>query len=120
MKPGARGLTLIEVLVALALVATALAAAGRAASALTDNAERAGLLVLAQGCAENELSRLRLSRQYPGPGELPLQCTSLGQRFGGRVMISATPNPNFRRVDAEVADAQGRPLLRLTGLLGRY
>lgn len=119
MSRPAPGLTLVEVLVALALVATALAAAGRAAAALADNASRAEALALAQGCAENELVRLRLARQFPGVGEQPLRCTSLGQRFRGRLSVSATPNPNFRRVDAEVQDAQGRPLLRLTGLVGR-
>ena len=48
-------MTLIEVLVALAIVAVTLSAGIKAAGGLTLNAQRMSDLVLAQGCAENQI-----------------------------------------------------------------
>ena len=49
-------MTLIEVLVALAIVAITLSAGIKAAGGLTLNAQRMSDLVLAQGCAENQIT----------------------------------------------------------------
>lgn len=116
----AGGFTLIEVLVALAVLAVTLAAASRAASALLDNAERLTDTQAAQWCAENMLSNLRLSQQFPGLGESRFACEQLGRSYAGQLTVAATPNPNFRRVDALIADAAGRPVLRLSTLLSRF
>ena len=56
-----RGFTLVEVLVALGIVAIALMAGLQATTALTRNALRQSDIVLAQLCAENELVKARLS-----------------------------------------------------------
>jgi type II secretion system protein I len=63
------GFTLIEVLVALAIVAIALTAGLQATASLTNNAQRQSSVLLAQLCAENELVKVRLARQMPGVGE---------------------------------------------------
>ena len=63
-----RGFTLIEVLVALGIVALALAAGLQAVGGLSRQAERQTLSLLGQMCAENELVRLRLRRQLPDTG----------------------------------------------------
>ncbi len=119
MKP-ARGFTLIEVLVALTLVAVALGAGMRAAGALTDNAERFQLMSAAQWCAENQLVELRLSRQFPGVGESRFECQQLGRSLQGRLQVQATPNPNFRRVDAIVGSGEHASLLTLSTIVGRF
>lgn len=120
MKPrGSSGFTLLEVLVALAVVALALAAGLRAADALTDNARRLEDVVAAQWCADNMLTELRLQRQFPGVGDSDFSCEQLGREFRGTLATRPTPNPNFRRVDASVADAEGRPLVTLSTVLGR-
>ena len=62
----AGGFTLIEVLVALGIVAIALTAGLRATTALTNNAMRQSDILLAHLCAENELVKARLSQQMPG------------------------------------------------------
>ena len=56
-----RGFTLVEVLVALGIVAIALVAGLQASAALTNNAQRQSDVLLAHLCAKNELARLRLS-----------------------------------------------------------
>ncbi len=118
MKPG-HGFTLIEVLVALAVVSIALGAGIRAAAALTDNAERLADVVAAQWCADNQLTALRLSRAFPGVGDAEFSCEQLGRTYRGLVVTRPTPNPNFRRVDAQMSDEAGRPLLTLSTVLGR-
>ena len=114
-----RGFTLIEVLVALAMVALALGAGLRAAGALTDNAERLAEVTAAQWCADNQLTALRLARTFPGVGDADFSCEQLGRSYPGRLVTRPTPNPGFRRVDAMVADANGRPLVTISTVLSR-
>jgi len=73
-----QGFTLIEVLVALGIVAIALMAGMRSTDALSRNASRQSTQWLAQICAENEFSRLRLSRQVPPVGESSANCLQAG------------------------------------------
>lgn len=114
-----RGFTLLEVLVALAVVAIALGAGLRAAGVLTDNAARLADVVAAQWCADNQLTNLRLSRSFPGVGEADFSCEQLGRSYPGKLITRSTPNPSFRRVDAQLSDAEGHPLLTLSTVLGR-
>jgi general secretion pathway protein I len=118
-----RGFTLVEVLVALGIVALALMAGTQAASALVRNAQRQSDLLLAQLCAENALVRIRLARQMPGVGDTTQACEQGGQQLEVDLGVRPTPNPSFLRVDASVRDpslpAQG-PLLRLSTIVGRY
>jgi general secretion pathway protein I len=114
-----RGFTLIEVLVALGVVAIALAAGLKATSALTFNAERQSKIMLAQICAENQLVASRLLQQMPGVGDSTFTCEQVGYTFAGRLSVLPTPNPNFRRIDAQIFDGEV-PLLRLSTVLGRY
>ena len=119
-RAAGRGFTLVEVLVALAIVAVALAAGLRAAGALTDNAERLAAVTAGQWCAENALTNLRLARQLPGVGDADFACEQLGRSFSGTLATRPTPNPNFRRVEASVRDAAGQPLVTVTTVVGRY
>src|SRR5215218_3687470 len=117
MKP--RGFTLIEILVALAIVAIALTAGLQATGALTNNALRQSSVLLAHICAENELVKARLARQMPDIGDSTVACAQAGHQFTVAVGVRPTPNPNFRRVDAQVLDAS-TPVLRLSTVVGRY
>jgi general secretion pathway protein I len=114
-----RGFTLIEVLVALAIVAIALTAGLQATNALTANARRQSSVLLAHICAENELVKARLSKQMPDIGNSTLECQQANRSFGVTVSVLPTPNPSFRRVDAQVFDGND-PVLRLSTVVGRY
>lgn len=119
----ARGFTLIEVLVALAVVAITLTAGLQATGALTRATTRQTDQWLAQLCAENELTQLRLARQLPGVGDSTVTCEQAGHTLQVRLAVAPTPNPNFRRIDAVVeapVDGTNVRLLTLSTVLGRY
>lgn len=111
------GFTLVEVLVALAIVAIALLAALRAAGQGTNNVEELRSRLLAGWVAENLLAEHRARGDW-----LPLGIQRGQQREGGiefvwREEVSATPNPAFHRVDVFVSAApeDARVLAHLTG-----
>ncbi|MCW7539883.1 type II secretion system minor pseudopilin GspI [Aquabacterium sp. A7-Y] len=114
-----RGFTLIEVLVALAIVAIALGAGAKAGGALTRNAERLTDMMAAQWCAENQISGMILAKQWPSVGDATFACEQGGRQYGGQLVVRPTPNPNFRRVDARILTETGEPLLVLSTILGR-
>jgi len=116
----ARGFTLIEVLVALAIVAITLATGIKAAGALVQNGQRLAEVSAALWCADNQLVGLKLARQFPGVGDSDFGCEQLGASYRGKLVVRPTPNPNFRRVEASVADAEGSPLYSLSTIVPRY
>lgn len=118
-RSGRRGFTLIEVLVAVAVVAVALAAGMRAAGTLTDNAQRLASVTAAQWCADNHLVGLRLGGGLPSIGDSDFSCEQLGIAYGGKLVVRPTPNPNFRRIDAVILDPAGHTLYSLSTVLSR-
>ncbi|MDO9313485.1 MAG: type II secretion system minor pseudopilin GspI [Burkholderiaceae bacterium] len=114
------GFTLIEVLVALVIVAITLSAGIKAAGALLSNAQRLTEVSEAQWCADNELTGLKLAKAYPSVGESTFNCQQLGRNYVGTFQVGETPNPNFRRVETRVANEAGEPLLTLSTILPRY
>ncbi len=114
------GMTLIEVLVALAIVAVTLSAGIKAAGGLTLNAQRVVDLTLAQWCAENQLVNHKLTGSYPGVGDSEFSCKQLGRDFIGKQAVRPTPNSNFRRIDAQVLDETGLPVVKITTILSKY
>ena len=122
------GFTLIEVLVALGIVSIALLAGMRATDSLVNNAQRLSDVLLGQVCVENELIKVRLSKAMPNVGDSTFSCVQAGKTMNGKMTVSATPNPSFRRVDAEVfngqsaekGDAGGGSVIKLSTIVGRF
>ena len=114
-----RGFTLIEVLVALAIVAVTLGAGIKAAGSLTFNTARLAEVTAAQWCADNRLAAIKLARQFPDIGDGDFSCDQLGRTYAGKLVVRPTPNPNFRRVDARMLDGEGRLIVLLSTIVGR-
>jgi general secretion pathway protein I len=113
------GFTLIEIMVALAIVSIALLAGTQAVSALSRGAQRQSDILLAQMCAENELTKMRLSKQMPGVGDSTTTCEQAGKVYTVRTEVRPTPNPSFRRVDARVLD-DNAAILNVATIVSRY
>ena len=45
-------------------------------------------------------------------------CDQLGRTYAGRQVVRPTPNPNFRRIDAVIADENGNPIVTLSTIIG--
>jgi general secretion pathway protein I len=113
------GFTLIEVLVALGIVSIALLAGMRATDSLVNNAQRLADVLLGQMCAENELIKVRLSKSMPDVGDSTFVCEQAGRSLTGQMTVSSTPNPSFRRVDAQIQDGEVI-VLKLSTIVGRF
>lgn len=118
-RQSARGFTLIEILVSLAIVALALITGLRATASLSHNSHRQSDMMLAQLCAENELIRLRLSRQMSGIGESRATCEQAGQSFEVVVVTNPTPNPNFFRIEVKL-EKERVPVLQIVSVMERH
>ena len=116
------GFTLIEVLVALGIVSIALLAGMRATDSLVNNAQRLSDVLLGQICVENELIKVRLSKSMPNVGDSTFSCEQAGKTMAGKMIVTATPNPSFRRVDAEVFEGEksDRSIIKLSTIVGRF
>lgn len=119
-RQAGRGFTLVEVLVALSILALTLGAGVKASGALVLNAERQIQMTAAQWCADNQLTELKLTRLFPGTGQTEFNCEQLGQRYRGQMRTQNTPNPNFRRVDVQIFNEQGYGLLTVSTVVPRF
>lgn len=100
------GFTLLEVLVALTIIAVALAAALRSAAALTEGTRELEHRIYAQLVAQNELAEIRLSNSLPGDADTRYDCFQAGVTFQCHRRVEATPNNVLHWVSIEVAEVQ--------------
>jgi general secretion pathway protein I len=101
-----RGFTLLEVLVALVIVGTALGASLRAVGSLTQNSRDLRSSMMAAWSAENRLAQIRLGHEWPNIGERSFECPQSDMPFICNEHVLATPNPLFRRVEVSVTEAE--------------
>ncbi len=120
LRPRARGFTLLEVLIALVVLALALLALTRTAAIQIDAFASLRERTLAGWLAQNLVAETRLANPLPSPGH------SNGQRrFGGRdwrwdLDVQSTQAPSIRRLDVRIAAATApdTPVVQLSGFTG--
>jgi general secretion pathway protein I len=114
-----RAFTLIEVLIALAIVAVALMAAMRAAGQGTQSVEEMRSRLLASWVAQNRLAEHRARDDWLPLGVQRGTARLGGMAFAWREEVLATANSNFRRVDVVISPAaeETHTLARLTGFV---
>jgi len=116
----ARGFTLLEVLIALLVIALALLELMRAAAvqvhSLADLRER----TLAGWLAQDVLAETRLGNPLPNPGHSSGQRRFAGRDWRWEVQVQSTAVPSIRRLDVSVASAADPrdPVARLSGFTG--
>ena len=106
-QPGrhSAGFTLLEVLVALVIVGTALGASLRAVGSLTQNSSDLRASMMATWSAENRLTQIRLAHEWPTLGQRRFDCPQGELHLVCEENVYTTPNPFFRRVEVNVFDA---------------
>jgi general secretion pathway protein I len=116
-----RGFTLLEVLVALAIVAFGLIGVFSQLGQSATAAARLRDKTLANWVALNEISRLRLSGQYPSVGTSSDEVEMASRRWRYEIGISETEGDYLRRVEVTVAfsDDPERPIATAIGFVAR-
>jgi general secretion pathway protein I len=102
------GFTLLEVLVALVIVGTALGASLRAVGSLTQNSNGLRSAMMATWSAENRLVQIRLERAFPAIGKTSFDCPQGELALVCEEEVIASPNPRLRRVEVSVYEVQNR------------
>lgn len=113
--------TLIEVLIALAVIAIGLLAVLAVAARSGQVAANLQNHAFAQWIAQNRLTELRLSPKWPAVGESDDDVTFADRKWHWHVTVANTADPDLRRATVEVAlaDSPHDPITQLIGFIGK-
>lgn len=116
-----RGFTLLEVLVALVIVGTALGASLRAVGSLTANSSSLRTAMMATWSAENRLVDVRLRQEFPEIGRRTFPCPQGDLDLVCEEEVLRSPNPRLRRVEVSVYESgqRERRIIKLVQLVMR-
>jgi len=114
-----RGFTLIEALVALAIVALGMMAVNAQLGRFAATAAYMKQKTLASWIATNKITELSLAAQWPSEGKSEGQLEFADQDWFWRAEVSPTELPNLRRIDVSVSlDADRDAVLhKVSGLV---
>ena len=119
-RPESRGFTLLEVLVALLLLALAMVAlvrsAGQEAQALVQQREA----TLAQWIAANVIAETRLSRDLPDSGQRQGEQRYAGRDWRWQLDVAATDDPGVLRLEVRVHPRDGDVAMPAATLIGFF
>ena len=130
MKRANCGFTLLEVLVALVVLALSLGAVIQATSDYTANQAYLRDRTFAEWVARNQLNEALIAGGWPNIGQQKdtVEFPQTGSDTPGRewrwvMQVTQTPEKDLRRLDIEVfalkADDDEQPLARLSGFIGK-
>lgn len=122
-----RGFTLIEVLIATAVLALALGSFLAASAHYADYARYIHDKTVAQWVAHNRLVQYQLADGWPDTGTDEGNVEMGDRRWHWQAEISESPNPAVRRIDVRVyridpatGEPQANPLVTLSGFVTRH
>ena len=117
----ADGFTLLEVLIALVVLAIALAAAITATSRYVDNSAYLRNRSLAHWVAMNRITEAYLETEWPGVGKKRGDESMGGNEWSWTREVLTTADDDVRRVEVEVRVSAGddHPVATLIGFIGR-
>ena len=115
------GFTLIEILVALAVIAIAVAAVVAAVSGNVSNAAYLQDRTLAHWVAMNKIAEVQVAKNWPAAGTQHGESLMASQQWSWQVKVSTTDDPDVRRVDVDVFANQNQkePLSAIVAYVGR-
>lgn len=118
-----KGFTLLEVLVALAVIAFSLAAAASAVSGNARNASGLQQRTYAHWVAMNKMAELHVDKKWPSVGTSKGSALMARHEWFWAMKVSLTPDKKdlVRRVDIMVRPSEddASPLVTLTGFVGK-
>lgn len=114
-----RGFTLIEVLIALAVLTICMSALIQAGGTRADHVGYLRDRTLAHWIATDRVTEFRLAENWPAAGTREGETEMAGRTWSWQAEISETPEPAVRRVEVAVGIGEdGEPLSRVVGFLG--
>ena len=116
-----RGFTLVEVVVALAIVAIGMLAVFKTIGDTINNVSILRDRSFAAWIADNRITEVRLSGQMPSVDETKGDLEYAGRRWHWVARVSQTPVEGLRRIDVSVrreGDAEDSSLISLAGFIG--
>ena len=120
-SPDQRGFTLIEVVVALAIVAIGMLAVFKTIGDSVNNVEALRDRSFAGWIADNRITEIRLSGQMPSVEETAGEVDFAGRRWHWVTKVSQTQVQGLRRIDVSVrrdGDPEDSSLVTLAGFVG--
>ena len=119
MKRSSHGFTLVEVMVALVIVALSLMAIAASMNQMIDAANAMRERTYASWIAQNKIVELRLANVTPKVSTTSGEVDYAGSQWDWRAVVSETGVENFYRVDVSISHAGSDYEVRtVTGFIG--
>lgn len=114
-----RAFTLVEVMVALAIIALSLTAVAAKMSRMIDTSNSMRERTFASWIAQNKIAEMRLANVLPDVSATSGEVDYANLTWRWRAVVSESGIENLYRVDVEVSDVYGDTVIRkVTGFIG--